>query len=81
MVRDEQAILSRKSREAGMTVETAAARAGMSEKTGRRWLRRGLPPGEAGADAGRAEFRSAAVPLCPALLQLGDGQPVLGREL
>ena len=81
MVRDKQVIVLRKSREAGMTVETATARAGMSEKTGRRWLRRGLLPGEAGADAGRAEFRAAAVPLCPALLQLGNGQPGLGGEL
>jgi hypothetical protein len=46
MVRDKQVILLRKSREAGMTVETAAARAGMSERTGRRWLRQGRLPSQ-----------------------------------
>ena len=44
MVRDEQVILLCKSRETGMTVKTAVARAGMSEKTGRRWLVRGRLP-------------------------------------
>jgi hypothetical protein len=46
MVRNEQVRVLMKQREAGRSLETAAAKAGMSEKTGRKWLRRGQWPSQ-----------------------------------
>jgi hypothetical protein len=46
MVRDEQVKVLMRHREAGDSLETAAAKAGMNEKTGRKWLRRGRWPSQ-----------------------------------